>query len=79
MLTLGLFGRAQRAAALYGALYVPCGPFPHLICALRLFSTLYMHPAALSDPLYMPPAALSVHVSAFVCCVCVSVSRLKGF
>ena len=27
VLTLGLFGRAQRPAALFGILYAPCGPF----------------------------------------------------
>ena len=40
---------------------VPCGPFRHLICTLRPFTKLYMH-----------PLALSVHFSASVC---VSVSK----
>ena len=53
VLTLGLFGRAQRPAALFGALYAPCGPFLCFICALRLFSMLYMRPSALSDPLFI--------------------------
>ena len=40
----------------------PCGPFLHLICALRLFLTLYMR-----------PVALSVRIAGSVC---VSVSKL---
>ena len=32
VLTLGLFGRAQRPAVLFGILYVPCGPFQHFKC-----------------------------------------------
>ena len=31
----------------------PCGPFRRFICALQSFWTLYMCPAAFSDPLYI--------------------------
>ena len=66
----------------------PCSPFRRFVCALRPFwvlcmrpaalSTLYMHPAALSDPLHMHLATLSVGVSVSLY-VCVCISLLKGF
>ena len=37
VLTLGLFGRAQRPTVLFGILYAPCGPFRCFICARRPF------------------------------------------
>ena len=67
----------------------PCGPFRRLICALWLFSASYMCPAALFDALYAPggPFRPSLYAPggpfcSRLCvrlCVCVSVSRLKGF
>ena len=59
VLTLSLFGRAQRPAALFDTLNVPGGLF---------------------QPSLYVPGPLSVHVTvSFRLCVCLSVSRLKGF
>ena len=37
VLTLGLFGRAQRPAVIFGVLYVLCNPFQRIICARQPF------------------------------------------
>ena len=37
VLILGIFGRAQRPAVLFGVLHAPCGPFQRIICARRPF------------------------------------------
>ena len=64
VLTLGLFGREQRPAALFGTLYAPGGPFRRFICARQPFSTFYMRPfskgEALSDSLYLRPVAFTI-------------------
>ena len=45
VLTLGLFGRAQRPAVLFGVLYVPCGPFRCFICARQPFLFTSLRPS----------------------------------